>query len=287
MNDLKEKWYEDLTEDCKDIVTETIFTSRWALVEGYHKLGERIREDKLAQEFAKGNKGFVQDLARNISISERTVYYAIQFYDKYPSLDKVPEGKNISWNKVITKYLPAREEFEVDIPLPKGKYSVILADPPWDIGSIVLEKWESPLDDKYPTMTMEELKKMDVENLSANDCVCFLWTTLSTLIDALDLLKDWGFKYHITLTWDKGNGWSANGFHRKSELVLVGYKGKLSAVIKQKGEYIPTVFFEAKTTHSTKPKKMYEFIEKRTNGKKIELFARTNRDGWAVWGQEV
>jgi N6-adenosine-specific RNA methylase IME4 len=152
---------------------------------------------------------------------------------------------------------------------------------------MVLEKWESPLEDKYPTMTEEQLKTLDIENLSAEDSVCFMWTTLSTLPEALRLLEDWGFKYHITLTWDKGGGWSANGFHRRTELVLFGYRGILSKVLKQEGEYIPTVFGEPKGEHSAKPQKMYEYIEKRTNGKKIELFARNKRDGWDVWGNEV
>jgi len=177
--------------------------------------------------------------------------------------------------------------------LPEGKYAVLYADPPWDIGSIVLEKWESPLDDKYPTMTLEKLKELKdekerkVQDLSAEDCVCFMWTTLTVLPDALELLDAWGFKYHITLTWDKNGGWSSNGFFRKSELILVGYKGKLSNVIKQEGEYIPTVFFESKTSHSTKPQKMYEYIEERTMGKKIELFARNKRAGWDAWGNQL
>lgn len=116
------EWYQALVEECKSIITEAVFTSRWSLVEGYWHLGKRIREDILAQEYAKGNKTFVQDLARNLrqkdsdtqqfgGVSERTLYYAIQFFDKYPRLDKVPEGKNISWNKLVTKYLPS----------PKGK----------------------------------------------------------------------------------------------------------------------------------------------------------------------
>ena len=102
-------WYQNLVDDCKTIITEAIFNSRWALVEGYHQLGMRIRNDLHFVEYAKGNKTAVQDLARNIKISERTIYYAMAFYDKYPSLDKVPEGKNISWNKLITNYLPEKK----------------------------------------------------------------------------------------------------------------------------------------------------------------------------------
>jgi len=114
----RERWYTQLVDDGRDIITEAVFTSRWALVEGYWYLGERVGTDVNYQEYAKGNKTSVQDLARNIGISERTLYYAIQFYGKYPQLDTVPEGKNISWNKIITKYLPRPHDEETLPPDP-------------------------------------------------------------------------------------------------------------------------------------------------------------------------
>ena len=94
-NIVKSKWYEALVEDCKDIITEAIFTSRWALVEGYHQLGERIvTENNLDRKEIYG-KNILTRVAKSIGIPERTLYYAIQFYEKYPKLDTVPEGKNI------------------------------------------------------------------------------------------------------------------------------------------------------------------------------------------------
>jgi N6-adenosine-specific RNA methylase IME4 len=60
----------------------------------------------------------------------------------------------------------------------------------------------------------------------------------------------------------RGAGFYVSGFNRQTELVLVGYKGILKNVLKQEGEYIPTVFYEQRTTHSTKPVTMYEYIEK-------------------------
>ena len=286
----EQEWYQLLVEEIKATLTEAIFTFRFALVEGYWLSGKLIREawkEHYEDEDPVNVTQLLQVLAVSVSKSYRTLWYALESYDKYPEIGQLPEGKNISWNKLITKYLTEPKE---KIPLPEapdGKYNVIYADPPWDISSFVLEKWESPLEDKYPTMTEEEIKALDIPNLCADDCVLFLWTTLSTLPEALRILEHWGFKYHITLTWDKVGGWSSNGFHRRTELVLVGYKGKLSNVIKQEGEYIPTIFQEAKREHSTKPEIMYKYIETRTNSKKIELFARKKRDGWKVWGNEV
>lgn len=34
VNLIKQDWYSELVNDCKAIITEAVFTSRWALVEG-------------------------------------------------------------------------------------------------------------------------------------------------------------------------------------------------------------------------------------------------------------
>lgn len=111
MNDLTtQDWYTLLVDDCKSIITEAVFTSHWALVEGYHQLGARLVQDQEFQKYAKGNHEFLASLAKNIKISERTLYYCLKFYGKYDDLAKLPEGKNITWNKIITKYLPDNPE---------------------------------------------------------------------------------------------------------------------------------------------------------------------------------
>ena len=174
LQDNREEWYELLVDDCKAIITEAVFTSRWALVEGYHALGERIKNDTEFEKFSKGNRLVCNTLANNIGISERTIYYAVQFYDKYPSLDVVPEGKNISWHKIVNKYLPAPESIiapiggKSKVVLYKGdilkvlptlsKFNLVVADPPygvtdyaWDV--LNTREWlkaiKSHLADKY------------------------------------------------------------------------------------------------------------------------------------------
>lgn len=110
MNELvNADWYGSLVEDCKAIITEAVFTSRWALVEGYWSLGQRIRNDENYAKYAKGSESFLQGLARNLGISERTLYYSVKSHEMYPDINALPEGKNISWNKLVTKYLPEKE----------------------------------------------------------------------------------------------------------------------------------------------------------------------------------
>jgi hypothetical protein len=57
-----------------------------ALVQGYHSLGKRIVTDSEYIKWEQGKAGGVlQDLAKAIEISERSLYYAIQFYKKFPA----------------------------------------------------------------------------------------------------------------------------------------------------------------------------------------------------------
>lgn len=114
----KSDWYQSLVDDCRSIITEAVFISRFALIEGYHLLGERVVNEEHYKEWhAKGNYGYLKSLSNNIGISERRLYSAIQFYQKYPSLDALPEGKNISWTKILTKYLPAQAGDNVLLPI--------------------------------------------------------------------------------------------------------------------------------------------------------------------------
>lgn len=54
-----------------------------------------------------------------------------------------------------------------------------------------------------------------------------------------------------------------------------------------KGKYT-TVLREKATKHSKKPICAYEMIENMfPNCRKLEMFARNERDGWDCWGNDV
>jgi hypothetical protein len=106
----EEDWYKDLVDDCDAILTEGIFQSRWSLIETYHQLGRRILDenDNLKRSKIYG-KNIITNLAKSLGQSEKTVYRSVAFAREYPSLDRLPDGKNISWNKIITQYLPGEK----------------------------------------------------------------------------------------------------------------------------------------------------------------------------------
>lgn len=281
-----QEWYEALVVECKAIITEAVFTSRWALVEGYWELGKRLREDKKVQEHSKGNKTFVQDLGQNLGISSSTIYYALQAYDKYPKLDRIPEGKNITWNKLITKYLPAPKQNKVEIELPKGKYSVLYVDPPWEVKAG--PDWGSGEESKdllYPTLSLEEITNLPVSSLSAENAHLYLWVINKYIQESYDIVRKWGFEPSCLLTWTKpAHGMGLGGtFIQTTEHLLFCRKGTLEAK-----KRIDTTWFHYKRgRHSEKPQEFRTMIEEVSPGKRIELFAREKVKGWDSWGNEV
>ncbi len=108
---INDSWYDTLMDDCKDIITEAVFTHTWSLVEGYHQLGERILTENDNFERAKiYGQDIVQRVANSLNKKPRTIYYAVQFARKYPDLNLLKEGKNCSWHHIINKYLTDGKE---------------------------------------------------------------------------------------------------------------------------------------------------------------------------------
>jgi N6-adenosine-specific RNA methylase IME4 len=69
-----------------------------------------------------------------------------------------------------------------------GKFSVILADPPWKYSD---KKANDPKlgGVTYPVLSLEEIKALKVADIAAKDSVLFLWTTMPMLQEGLDVIK--------------------------------------------------------------------------------------------------
>jgi len=279
--ELEISWYQELVEECKAIITEAVFTSRWALVEGYWKLGERISEenDNFKREKIYGEK-IVQDLAISLNTSSRTLHYAIQVYKKYHKLSEIPEGKNISWNKLITQYLP-EPKAENPIPLPEGEFNVIYCDPAWEYSN---SGFEMSAEKKYPTISIEKLKELEVLNLGAKNSIMFMWATNPLLKDAIGVMESWGFEYKTNFVWVKKKHTAGFYVFGQHELLLIGVKGSMLPT----GDKPKSIIQGDNSIHSKKPEIVYEIIESMfPNMKYVELFARNKRKNWESWGNET
>ena len=103
-------WYQSLVDDLTAIYTEGIFTARWEVIKCYHGVGERIITDEDYQRYASGNGKLLSRVSEATNISERDLYRAMQFYNLYPDLNKLPDGKNISWHKIVNNLLPCTSD---------------------------------------------------------------------------------------------------------------------------------------------------------------------------------
>jgi len=117
----QDEQYNYLVEEARAIISQRVKNSRTELIIGYGELGEVIYNNPLYIKNSKGNREFVKNLFKDIGIGESTGYYAIQFYEKYihnkyidvsKALESIlpEEGDNLSWNKLITKYLPSKDK---------------------------------------------------------------------------------------------------------------------------------------------------------------------------------
>jgi len=99
-NKIQNEHYNLLVDEIQSTIKEAIFRSRQELIEGHWMVGKLIRE------YANGEvTNLLHDLAGDVGLSERLLWYSLKCYDVYPDLGRLPEGKNISWNKLVTKYL--------------------------------------------------------------------------------------------------------------------------------------------------------------------------------------
>ena len=171
------------------------------------------------------------------------------------------------------------------------KYQIIVADPPWEIKKIIKRVRPNQVNMDYPMMTLEQIKALPINTISDDNCMLFLWTIDKYLYDSKSVLEAWGFKYHLTMAWDKTNGLAMYGFNRQTEFILVGFKGKFDAYPARKT--IRTSFTAKSPYHSAKPDLFYEMLDVLPYNPRIDIFARRERKGilikskWDCWGNEV
>jgi N6-adenosine-specific RNA methylase IME4 len=169
-------------------------------------------------------------------------------------------------------------------PPPAGKYRCIVADPPWYVEKITREvrpKQGPGLD--YPTLTVEQVTALPVPSFADEDCHLYLWTTHRYLPQALEIACAWGFTYQCLMTWVKNVGITPFSWMYDTEHVIFAKRGSLD--LKQLG--LRLSFSAPVTKHSEKPAVFYERVLNASPGPRIELFARSERDGFTAWGNEI
>ena len=175
--------------------------------------------------------------------------------------------------------------------IPEGEYRVIYADPPWKYGDErgglgSTKSNYGPAEHHYPTMSIKELCELDVGGLAHDDAVLFLWVPSPLLQNAFPVIKAWGFSYKSSFVWDKVSHNFGNYNSVRHEFLLICTRGSCLPDSDKLKDSVVSI--EKSRKHSEKPELFRELIDEMySGGPRIELFARTEIEGWDAWGDEV
>ena len=176
------------------------------------------------------------------------------------------------------------------------KYETIYADPPWRFqnrtGKVAPEHKRL---NRYETMSLDEIKALPVKEITGDKAHLYLWVPNALLPDGLAVMDAWGFEYKGNLIWEKvrkdgypdGRGVGFY-FRNVTEILLFGIKKKSApnrtlAPARSQVNLIRS----QKREHSRKPDEFIPIIETCSQAPRIELFARGDREGWDMWGNQA
>lgn len=193
-----------------------------------------------------------------------------------------------------------------NIRVPKGGFKVILADNPWPFKTRGKNGHGKSPERHYPTMSIEDMALLPVEDIAADGAVLFFWTTWPMLLStkALDcrnsrnphkcrqnvinyIVDLWGFEYSgLAWEWDKRSAEGVRSFgggyttRKNLEPCILARRGRLPPVLNRS---VTDLITAPRRLHSQKPGEQYERIEKMFDGPYLELFAIDKRKGWTQW----
>lgn len=180
------------------------------------------------------------------------------------------------------------------------KYNIIYADPAWSFGNRMYSSNKNDhhreISRAYDVMTTNDIANINVKDITADDAICFMWTTDAHIPDAIKVMRAWGFKYKtVAFIWQKKEKsgkqvcFMGQWTMKNCEIVLLGTKGKMSKYLKSRKVRQLQEAPRERNIHSRKPQLIRDKIVEMFGDElpKLEMFARIKTDGWDIWGNEV
>lgn len=175
------------------------------------------------------------------------------------------------------------------------KFSTIYADPPWRFqnrtGKVAPEHKRL---NRYETMDLKDIMALPVAEVAAQKSHLYLWVPNALLPDGLAVMKAWGFEYKGNIIWEKvrkDGGPDGRGvgfyFRNVTEILLFGIRGGSNNRTLPPARSQVNLIRAQKREHSRKPDEFIPLIESCSPGPFLELFARGDREGWAMWGNQA
>ncbi len=203
-----------------------------------------------------------------------------------------------------------------------GAFRTILVDAPWlERGSGRVKRGA---DRHYRLLPWWDIVRVIYQSgvwHVADDAHLYMWATANHREDAHRVIDALGFRYVTEVAWRKrklatlpqldhlvqlyaldpavaleelrriqdstqlGLGQYARGQH---EVCLLATRGRgASPDVRSDRRDLGSVVHGERTKHSRKPDEMRAWIEARSHGPRLEMFAREAAPGWAAWGDQA
>lgn len=208
------------------------------------------------------------------------------------------------------------------------KYNLICADPPWVFSDrLTMSEVKRGAESQYSVLNIEEIKKLKISEIAADDAILALWIPSSLLQEGLDVMKAWNFRQTQTHIWVKTKfhpftsivksirkqakelpklkldelysklfknfdwndmlAFNMGRLFRQSHEICL--MGVRGKIYDQlKNKSQRSVHFAPNLKHSAKPEILQDRLELMfPKGKYLEVFGRRARSGWTVIGNEA
>lgn len=162
------------------------------------------------------------------------------------------------------------------------QYPTIYADPPWSYANSASR---GAAENHYPTMSLEAISALPVNELAAENAHLHLWTTNGFLKESFHVIESWGFRYKSCFVWVKDEIGMGNYWRVSHEFLMLGVRGRLTF----EDRTLASWTLAPRTIHSRKPGVIRRMIEKASPGPYLELFGREALPDsrWTVFGNQV
>lgn len=191
---------------------------------------------------------------------------------------------------------------------PAERYDLIYADPPWSFDNYSEKGEDRNAKSWYDCMPIEDIWNLPVADIAADDTMLALWGTSPMLVELLETVRRWGFRYvtigHVWIKLNKSVGLRTVVDLLKDVFMSTGYWTRSNAEIlvlasrgspKRGSRSIRQVVFAPRGKHSEKPLVFRQNLEKliviENKGRpirRVELFCRRKpTEDWHVWGNQI
>ena len=161
------------------------------------------------------------------------------------------------------------------------KFGTIYADPPWRYNN---QGTRAATDNHYDgDMSVDEICAMPIADLCTEKCHLHLWTTNAFLFECQKIFAAWGFEFKSSFVWVKPSFGIGNYWRNSHEIMLTAIKGGQTALSRSEKSWTLC----KRGAHSAKPEIVRHSIERLSPGPFLELFGRSPRKGWTVYGNQI